>query len=726
MLSPNAKEWTGAASMVATLSASSSSADAEMEEVEKVGATGIDDASDIITTTTEAALIEDTKDTVPKTPPLTATSTGNVADTNDKSGTSTSAAAAAASSIGTPKSTRICKNVIIYGYCKFEGKGCQFNHNTNPPKAAEPEKLESGTPSRLNATSPVFTPQNRAASPTQGGQTAPAEMMSSLDLGNAALNNLGYSTYETPNAQSHSVYGQSVLGGMYQPPARHANILPFGNTNGFTQQLTRGMSSLGFTENENTVEYVTPRRTLSAGETLYANELDNGYVFQPLQHHLYTAPLHNLPSLAPNQRTVHGFFVADSLRRELLEKQEELTHNLTVRDPELPPEVHVYHTLYPLDDRHIRLSQVVGHTTHVYKAVSRMDGRSYLLRRVEGFRMTHQANMGVAETWRRLRHANLVSVHEVFTTKAFGDHSLIIVYDYFPRAPTLFEKYFVAPKRATTPEDVHIPESLMWSFIIQILSIMKTIHTAGMALRVLDLTNVLLTNQNRLRVGCCGMYDILGVESNKMVAQAQQEDMLQFGQLLLSLACNSLNAVRFIPKSLEFLSSRYSPDMKNVIIYLLTKPYPMKSLDDVVTICGPRMLGEINSMHLYNDQLENELTRELENGRLVRLLCKFGFINERPEFDMDPRWSETGDRYLLKLFRDYVFHQVDENGRPVVDLAHVISCLNKLDAGVDEKVMLVSRDEQSCLIVTYRELRNCVAQTFDELSQHQSQAASRH
>lgn len=23
---------------------------------------------------------------------------------------------------------------------------------------------------------------------------------------------------------------------------------------------------------------------------------------------------------------------------------------------------------------------------------------------------------------------------------------------------------------------------------------------------------------------------------------------------------------------------------------------------------------------------------ELENGRLVRLLCKFGFINERPEY----------------------------------------------------------------------------------------------
>lgn len=56
-----------------------------------------------------------------------------------------------------------------------------------------------------------------------------------------------------------------------------------------------------------------------------------------------------------------------------------------------------------------------------------------------------------------------------------------------------------------------------------------------------------------------------------------------------------------------------------------------------------------------------------------------GFINERPEFDMDPGWSETGDRYLIKLFRDYVFHQVDEMGRPVVDMVHVLTCLNKVN-----------------------------------------------
>jgi hypothetical protein len=46
---------------------------------------------------------------------------------------------------------------------------------------------------------------------------------------------------------------------------------------------------------------------------------------------------------------------------------------------------------------------------------------------------------------------------------------------------------------------------------------------------------------------------------------------------------------------------------------------------------------------------------------------------------MDPSWSETGDRYIIKLFRDYVFHQVNENGAPALDMVHVLTCLNKVN-----------------------------------------------
>ena len=33
---------------------------------------------------------------------------------------------------------------------------------------------------------------------------------------------------------------------------------------------------------------------------------------------------------------------------------------------------------------------------------------------------------------------------------------------------------------------------------------------------------------------------------------------------------------------------------------------------------------------------------------------------------------------MLKLYRDFLFHQVDENGMPWIDMAHIIQSLNKV------------------------------------------------
>ena len=54
--------------------------------------------------------------------------------------------------------------------------------------------------------------------------------------------------------------------------------------------------------------------------------------------------------------------------------------------------------------------------------------------------------------------------------------------------------------------------------------------------------------------------------------------------------------------------------------------------------------------------------------------------------NLDSTWSETGDRYLLKLFRDYILHPCADDGRPWIDLAHVVACLNRLDAASQDKV----------------------------------------
>lgn len=45
---------------------------------------------------------------------------------------------------------------------------------------------------------------------------------------------------------------------------------------------------------------------------------------------------------------------------------------------------------------------------------------------------------------------------------------------------------------------------------------------------------------------------------------------------------------------------------------------------------------------------------------------------------------------MLKLFRDFLFHSVTEDGRPWLDHAHIVQCLNKLDAGSIERVSCAS------------------------------------
>lgn len=70
---------------------------------------------------------------------------------------------------------------------------------------------------------------------------------------------------------------------------------------------------------------------------------------------------------------------------------------------------------------------------------------------------------------------------------------------------------------------------------------------------------------------------------------------------------------------------------------------------------------------------------------------------------------------VIKLFRDYVFHQARADGTPVLDLGHIITSLNKLDAADPEKIVLVSRDGESLLVVSYADISRCVEEAYNEL-----------
>lgn len=71
---------------------------------------------------------------------------------------------------------------------------------------------------------------------------------------------------------------------------------------------------------------------------------------------------------------------------------------------------------------------------------------------------------------------------------------------------------------------------------------------------------------------------------------------------------------------------------------------------------------------------------------ILLIFWYFNYFLNCFRLNLDVTWSETGDRYMLKLFRDYLFHCLTEDGRPWMDHAHIVQCLNKLDAGTLEKV----------------------------------------
>lgn len=204
-----------------------------------------------------------------------------------------------------------------------------------------------------------------------------------------------------------------------------------------------------------------------------------------------------------------------------------------------------------------------------------------------------------------------------------------------------------------------------------------------------------------------------------LIAHYQQEDLVAFGKVCLALACNSLSVLKpdMWMQALDAVGRNYSSDLRAVISHLLLKSNSSqtKTINDIMPMIGARFYAQLDLAYQRYDILESETGKEVDNSRLFRILTKLGSICERGEHRLDPQWSETGDRYLLKLFRDYLFHQVDADGRPWLDIGHVVATLNKLDVGSHEKVCLVSRDEQNVLIVSYAELKKCFDSAFNEL-----------
>ncbi|KAG9087780.1 PAB-dependent poly(A)-specific ribonuclease subunit 3, partial [Ceratobasidium sp. 370] len=163
--------------------------------------------------------------------------------------------------------------------------------------------------------------------------------------------------------------------------------------------------------------------------TPYYAPLLSPYTLEPLD-------FHNYHPAAPRSAPPRDYFMTPNLRDELQRKQDAI-HQAPYGHPTppLPDEVHAYHSL-------VSLKPAPGQgffgsfTTSVYKAVSKNHGGSYVLYRIENCRLPHDSALTAIEAWSTMPHSSIVRPHEAFTTRAFNDQSLVVVYDYHPLART--------------------------------------------------------------------------------------------------------------------------------------------------------------------------------------------------------------------------------------------------------------------------------------------------
>ena len=334
-----------------------------------------------------------------------------------------------------------------------------------------------------------------------------------------------------------------------------------------------------------------------------------------------------------------------------------------------------------------------------------------------GYRLTNEKAIRSIQNWKRVSSGNVVTVIDAFTNRSFGDSSLMIVTDYHPLSKTLAETHSPSSRYSNRNAPTHVTEHILWAYMVQIASALKIIHGNGLAARLIDASKILHTGKNRLRLNACGIMDITQFDAPRPIQELQREDMVQFGRLLVSLGTNTTAVAHNLSKAMEQFARSYSAQLKDRVFWLLamSNHTNYENIDAFTNSIDGHTISSFDAQEHLNDQLTTELNRELENSRITRLMIKLNFITERPDYSHDRQWAETGERFPIKLFRDYVFHQVDAQGNPVLDMGHVLACLNKLDAGSDEKMVLTSRDDQIVIVVSYKEMKRAVDGAYGDL-----------
>lgn len=532
--------------------------------------------------------------------------------------------------------------------------------------------------------------------------------------------------------------------------------------------LSRDMPSLGV---DDKLSSLNPLRSAFVTSQYYSNQqLESTRQLQSSGHlktaawilvppvpevtaaHMRTGRVHEIKSRACSERVFNPSYMDHELKQVLHNKIQAclFTADETVTE-KLPRNLGAYTDLVPLEVlQQPNVSVTFGLPCVCFKAWSPRFNRPMLLRRVV-LPGTQEAALSpdayyLAKQLADLDHPTIVGFRDIFFTNAFDDNSAVVVYEYIPCSSTVQQIHMSDPMKLTSfssPFNLSrtmrphsalksvssdlgmLPETTLWSYLVQLTHALRFIHQqVHRACGILDPTKVLIQDRTRLRINCFGLKDVLfhGAQDPN-VPDDQAADFVQLGKLIVGVACGTAEAIQTNQRATSFnlLQRTYRPELVTLIRSLISGQ--ITDIDQLTRATAPFAYDQLSRVIDHSDFLERQLFLAMECDRLFRLVAKLQSIVERTDRNpTSPDWSETGDRYMLKLFRDFLFHQTDQLGAPYLDLSHIITSLNKVEAGSTERLCLVSRDSQNVIIVTYADVKHWLDTSFNHLVERHRQS----
>jgi PAB-dependent poly(A)-specific ribonuclease subunit 3 len=330
---------------------------------------------------------------------------------------------------------------------------------------------------------------------------------------------------------------------------------------------------------------------------------------------------------APPKRTLQTIGLPEPIRQHFQTLDVETNKHLSPDDDRINEVPARYHSVLALDSASVPRGAggSFGYPSSVYKVVDRTDSQVFCVRRFDNVRACQSTVIKNALTkWLEIRHPSIVSLYSI--TQERGG-TLFFAHAYHAVATTLKQR-FIDPPNAPA-----VAEPILWRILTQLMAGLRFVHSRGIAIRHISPVHVLLTSGTQARFNSVGVTDVLEFESRKPMTELQYDDIVKLGLVILSLATKVVVTQKTADMALKHLHQAFSQDIYRVVSAMISGKL---NLTQISAMMLDKIQDELDLSMASSDALHSHLRSEYENGRLLRLLLKLGFVNERPEYAMAP------------------------------------------------------------------------------------------